>query len=386
MIQPSADSRARVNLSGNGGLRAAFAIATALWLTPDVAGAQAFPPPSQAANPICQRLEAQLAAVDRGQNGDPRADQINRLEETATRQQGELDRVVQQARRLGCESSGLFAIFGGQSAQCGPINTQIQKTRAALDQTMTSLDRLRGPGGSDREGQRRSVLLALAQNNCGPQYAAAARVSPGGGIFNDLFGGLTPDGPAASTFRTVCVRSCDGFFFPISFTTVPSRFADDERACKRLCPNAEVALYTYRNPGEDMNHAVSTSGQAYLQHPNAFRYRQEYNAACSCRAPGQSWAEALKNSEDRSTVEKGDIVVTEERAKQMSQPRDAQGRPLAPATSKSANGKAQALTSPPPSAPAESERPSDPASSAATTEPSSNKPIRSVGPTFIPAR
>ncbi len=391
MIQPSADARARGILRVIGGLRAAIVIATVVCLRPDVADAQGLPPPSQSANPICQRLEAQLASIDRGQNGDPRADQINRLEETATRQQGELDRVVQQARRLGCESSGLFAIFGGQSAQCGPINTQIQKTRAALDQTMTALDRLRGPGGSDREGQRRSVLLALAQNNCGPQYAAAARASPGGGIFNDLFGGLTPDGPAASTFRTVCVRSCDGFFFPISFATVPSRFSDDERACKRLCPNADVALYTYRNPGEDMNHAVSTGGQAYLQHPNAFRYRQEYNAACSCRAPGQSWAEALKNSDDRSTMEKGDIVVTEERAKQMSQPRDAQGRPLAPSAPKPANGKAQALTSPPPGA--EPDKPSTttsspetPSSTTAPTDPASNKPIRSVGPTFIPAR
>lgn len=379
MTSPPAGTRARVILRMIGGHRAAGAIMAVFSLLPGPATAQGFPPPSQAANPICQRLEAQLSAIDRGQNGDPRAEQINRLEETATRQQGELDRVVQQARRLGCESSGLFAIFGGQSAQCGPINTQIQKTRAALDQTMTSLDRLRGPGGSDREGQRRSVLLALAQNNCGPQYAAAARVSPGGNIFTDLFGGLSPDGPAASTFRTVCVRGCDGYFFPLSFATVPSRFPDDERACKRLCPNAEVALYTYRNPGEDMNHAVSTGGQAYLQHPNAFRYRQEYNSACSCRAPGQSWAEALKNSDDRSTMEKGDIVVTEERAKQLSQPRDAQGRPLPPAAgSKPANGKARALTPPPSNEPPPSEKP--------PAEPPANKPIRSVGPTFIPAR
>ena len=31
-----------------------------------------------------------------------------------------------------------------------------------------------GLGGNDRDNQRRSVLLALGQNNCGPQYANAA--------------------------------------------------------------------------------------------------------------------------------------------------------------------------------------------------------------------
>ena len=69
-----------------------------------------------------------------------------------------------------------------------PVNNQIQQMRGNLDQITTSLERLRsgGIGGADRENQRRSVLTALAQNNCGPQYAAAAR-GPGNFIDN-LFG------------------------------------------------------------------------------------------------------------------------------------------------------------------------------------------------------
>src|SRR6201996_2011538 len=120
-------------------------------------------------NPMCPRLEAQLASIDRGSTGDPaRDDQLRRYQDAASRQQGELDRVTAQAKRMGCDSSGFFSLFSGQSAQCGPVNNQIQQMRGNLEQITSSLERLRvgTPGSSDRDSQRRSVLLALAQNNC----------------------------------------------------------------------------------------------------------------------------------------------------------------------------------------------------------------------------
>src|SRR6202163_3745739 len=177
------------------------------------------PPPSQggAVNPMCPRLEAQLASIDRGSGGgDPtKEEQIRRYQDAQAKQQSELDRVTSQAKRMGCDSSGFFSLFSGQSAQCGPVNNQIQQMRANLDQITTSLERLRsGMGGADRDNQRRSVLLALAQNNCGPQYASAAR-GPGN-FLDNLFGNNNPNapatdyGPQSGTFRTVCVRSCDG--------------------------------------------------------------------------------------------------------------------------------------------------------------------------------
>src|SRR6478735_3085359 len=145
-------------------------------------------------SPVCPRLEAQLASIDRGgSTGDPaRDDQIQRYQDAATRQQSELDRVTLRARRMGCDSSGFFSLFSGQSAQCGPVNTQIQQMRANLDQITGSLERLRsgpGGGGPERDSQRRSVLVALAQNNCGPQYANAAQSQGGGNCLSNLFGG-----------------------------------------------------------------------------------------------------------------------------------------------------------------------------------------------------
>src|ERR1700726_299688 len=265
------------------------------------------PPPQAVVNPMCPRLGAQLATIDRGGgSGDPaKEEQIRRYQEAATKQQSELDRVTFQAKRMGCDSSGFFSLFSGQSAQCGPVNSQIQQMRANLDQITTSLERLRGGGlgGPDRDNQRRSVLLALAQNNCGPQYANALQNS--GNFLSNLFGNNNPGpapgtdvGPQSGTYRTVCVRSCDGAFFPISFATVPARFPDDEKSCKALCPAAEATLYSYRNPGEDMTSAVSINGQPYSSSPNAFRYRQEFNPSCSCKAAGQTWADALKSIDD----------------------------------------------------------------------------------------
>lgn len=343
------------------------------------AGAQNYPPPPGAsANPMCARLEAQLVSIDRG-GGDPaRAEQIRRYQGAAGRQQHELERVTAQAKRMGCDSSGFFSLFNGQSAQCGPVNNQIQQMRANLDQIMGSLEQLRGGGGHERESQRRSVLAALAQNNCGPQYANAAR-GPGG-FFENLFGGgnhnpneadpniAPPPGAPSGTYRTVCVRSCDGYYFPISFATVQSRFADDERACKNQCPAADANLYTYRNPGEDMNQAVSISGQPYTSLPNAFHYRQSFNPNCTCKANGETWSQALKHLDDKASLQQGDIIVSEDRAKKMSQPKPApqkKGAAAAP-NSAPANGTAAA-----------------PAPSSAEA---SKNGIRTVGPTFLQTR
>jgi hypothetical protein len=235
--------------------------------------------------------------------------------------------------------------------------------------------------------------VALAQNDCGPQYRAAAASQPRGGLFESLFGPgsiFTPsDTPSSQSgaFKTVCVRTCDGYFYPISFSTAPGKFADDARICQRSCPAAEVTLYSHRNPGEDINQATSTTtGQPYTALPNAFRYRQAFDSSCSCRRPGESWSQALKNIEDQ-TVERGDIVVNEERAKQLSQPRlDAQGKPIRAEPLRSTRPDPKAAAKPA-GGPAE---PVVNASSGATVEgsaePDPKRTVRTVGPTFFPVR
>ncbi len=243
--------------------------------------------------------------------------------------------------------------------------------RGNLDRMMSEQQQLK-TGGDAQDGQRRALIGALAQNNCGAQYAPPPSSSGPTGFFDALFGDGTVvnpngDGAPSGTFHTVCVRTCDGFYFPISYSTVATRFADDENACQRLCPASEVALYSFRNPGEDMDQAVSNAGQPYTALPNAYRYRKEVTAGCSCRKPGQSWADALKNADDSTTLEQGDIVVTDQNAKALSQAPKQGGKAAAPAASQ------PSATAAAVSAPATSS--SDPAKRA----------VRTVGPPFLSA-
>ena len=143
---------------------------------------------AQQPNPTCQRLEAQLASLDRG-NADPqRADQIRRAEDAVNRQQFEVDRSVAQWRRMGCESSGFFSIFTNPPRQCGPLSRHIDQQRSRLEQMQNNLERLNG-GTAERAAQRQSLLIALGDNNCGPQYRSAALAGQRGGFFDRLFGG-----------------------------------------------------------------------------------------------------------------------------------------------------------------------------------------------------
>ena len=329
-------------------------------------------------NPACQRMEAQLAALDRGNDDPTRASQIQRAEDAVNRQQFEVDRLVAQGRRMGCERSGFFSIFSNPPAQCGPLNRQINQMRNTLEQMQNQLQQLQG-GTMQRAEQRQSLLIALANQGCGQQYRSAALAGQQGGFFDRLFGNAPANtgpyvGPGGeqtqtgNTYRTLCVRICDGYYYPISFATTPDHFQADEKACQRTCPAAEVSLYTYHNPGEDVQQAVSLNGQPYTALPTAFQYRQQLNPACSCRGPGQSWYDALKGLSD-NTVQRGDIVVNEETSKRLSQPRDANGRPI-----KAAPQTAAATTTPAAS----------PSAAGNENEPTKRK-VRIVGPPFIPS-
>jgi hypothetical protein len=149
-----------------------------------------------------------------------------------------------------------------------------------------------------------------------------------GGLFGFLFGnrirepapGVPTEGYSipSGTYRTVCVRTCDGFFFPVSYATVPARFGQDENMCKRTCPGTEAMLFSYPTGGS-IEQGSATNGTPYTSLPNAFKYQTEFVKDCSCKPAGKTWEQALTGVDD-DTLQRGDIVVDEDRAKAMSQP------------------------------------------------------------------
>ena len=135
--------------------------------------AQQQPPqaaPQAQGNPYCSRLEAQLQAFDRSGNDSGRAEQLRKFEEAATHQQGEIDRQQAAAERAGCAKNSFLVLFSGQSAQCSPLNNKIQQMRDNLDRIQNDMERLRSDSAPERASQRRAIVVALAQNNCGHQY------------------------------------------------------------------------------------------------------------------------------------------------------------------------------------------------------------------------
>jgi hypothetical protein len=90
------------------------------------------------------------------------------------------------------------------------------------------------------------------------------------------------------TYRTVCVRLCDGYFFPISFATTPENFARDADACNARC-GSPARLYVYPNPGGEPEQMVGLDGKPYSALKSAFLFRTNYDAACTCKP--QPWSQ-----------------------------------------------------------------------------------------------
>lgn len=84
------------------------------------------------------------------------------------------------------------------------------------------------------------------------------------------------------TFRSVCVRLCDGYYFPVSFAAPASRLRRDSELCSERC-GAQGRLFVHRNSGGSVEDMVDLQGRPYLQLGTAFRYRTEYVASCKCQ-------------------------------------------------------------------------------------------------------
>jgi hypothetical protein len=92
----------------------------------------------------------------------------------------------------------------------------------------------------------------------------------------------------SDTFRTVCVRLCDGAFYPVSFATTRDRFKADAERCQAGCSSPSRLFIA--KPDASAEALVDLSGRGYADLPNAFKFRTTYDAACSCR--GQPWETA----------------------------------------------------------------------------------------------
>jgi Protein of unknown function (DUF2865) len=107
---------------------------------------------------------------------------------------------------------------------------------------------------------------------------------------------------SAALGRSVCVRLCDGAFFPMGGDSG----RDQEATCGALCPDAPTAVYRERAGSDKIEDAVSASGAPYTALPVALRYRSTLDNTCACHRERAQQYVLLRDP----TLRKGDIVVT----------------------------------------------------------------------------
>ena len=78
----------------------------------------------------------------------------------------------------------------------------------------------------------------------------------------------------SSKYRTVVVRLCDGYYFPISNSSSRNRFHGDAEQCQLRCQGA-ARLYYMPSGTADINSALDISGKPYKRLENAFLYRKK---------------------------------------------------------------------------------------------------------------
>ena len=261
---------------------------------------------AQAQTSLCEDYRAELRNLERG-GGQNYADM-------AEQQLSELNRMVRYYQQLDCDR-GRSLFDAPPSSECAAARDRIQ----AMEQNYNLLIRQASQASEDR----RQELLAAIGRHCQPTQARR-------GFLDNLFGRGDPGIPFEEdmpllddTFarragaEPICVRSCDGYFFPLFARDISADEA--ERLCQAQCPNAPTRLFFMAGDSE-LESAIGADGMPYTSLPNAFRYRTTFDPTCSCRREDESWAEALAGAQRMIGTRPGDILVDTALARELSLP------------------------------------------------------------------
>ena len=278
----------------------------------------------------CRSIEGELASLGRG--GSPaRGAQYGRQ---AAQARAQVQRISGYMASIGCDRPQILIFGNGSPPECGPLRAQLRQAQgqlAALDGA--SQEAYGDPGAV--AARRRQLLAALDSYGC--RAAAAPEQPRERNFFERLFGGpetvrrpgtfevhpddnppetdvrRTDEEPrAAGGSKPVCVRTCDGFFFPLEVASGKVRAAGGE-LCQALCPGTETRLY-FMQPGGEIDQAVSADGENYTALPNALKYRANIDSSCACKDRAQTWASVLKPADDMLAGSRSDVVVTPEQS------------------------------------------------------------------------
>ncbi len=260
-----------------------------------------FMPESHGQSRLCRQIDAELAALSNRR--DVRGSlKYRRYVKAVQDQKIQIKKTQRIARRSGCRAGAAFS--APRNSGCKRILRTLNQMQANLENLESGRDQL-APKAGTRSRERRRLERAQQFNNCNSAQTQIAERQTNNKprrrtLIEQIFGVRTfrEDGnrghridPTADmldrfsgTYRTLCVRSCDGYYFPISFSTVPDRFEHDDAICQSMCPGTEVALYFHQIPAQDSEDMISyRTDLPYANMANAFSYRKQVNNECGCK-------------------------------------------------------------------------------------------------------
>lgn len=235
-------------------------------------------PQPQLPSPECRRYRAELASVQNGVS--------------ATRAlQDEIGRLQTYFRSLNCEG-GKFLFFDTRPPQCG-----------AVEQRIRALNATYGGAVIDDTGARKRELQGLVARTCPAREGVP-----------------TGESYARGGGQVICVRTCDGGYFPMP--NLPEGRGGADEMCQALCPGTEAVAYSMPHGDEALKQAATVKGsRAYTSLANAFKFRKAFVPNCSCKPDGKTWAQSLVKAESMLVRHKGDIFVTPMQAEALSRPK-----------------------------------------------------------------
>ncbi|NEU10725.1 DUF2865 domain-containing protein [Methylobacterium sp. BTF04] len=239
---------------------------------------------AQTQSATCLRYRSELAGLSDGAS-------------TARALQNEIGRLNAYYRTLSCEG-GRFLFFDSRPPQCGAVEQRIRALNAGY-----------GAENGEVTAARRRQLTEAVAGAC-VQDRTASRV----------LDGVIGEPRARGGAQVVCVRTCDGAYFPMS--NLPDGREGADELCQALCPGAEASAYSMPYGDEALKHAATLKGsKAYVSLANAFKFRTSFTPNCSCKREGQSWAQSLVKAESMMVRHRGDIFVTPMQAEALSRPK-----------------------------------------------------------------
>lgn len=254
-----------------------------------------------AASELCDRLNTELTSLSQTYS----APAVLRKYARAIAEQKLSIRELRNAmRETGCSSGSMFIVGDENADECAGLEDKMARMETNL--AVLNEKRISLISGQDTDLRRRRLMVAIDNNRCSEQPVMAStepvlngadplvsdmpdgretiRVPQAEGYgdrqFVDLGGSATN-----GSYRTMCVRTCDGAYFPVSSQATSMGFQRDAQVCSMMCPGVETELFYHPINAESDSMQSAVTGRPYGEMDNAYRFRTQSvrrDKACAC--------------------------------------------------------------------------------------------------------